>query len=81
MKVIVRCENCGNEIEIAPVTRGNVAYFAHTLAEHDFYVFGTEIEKELLLDEVTDADDVEVRLKEVRIDCRNCGSYICLDFT
>jgi hypothetical protein len=81
MKIIVKCEKCGNYIEISPVTRGNVAYFAQALGEHDFLYWGSEIDKELLQDEVTDIDDVETRLKEVRIDCRNCGSYICLDFT
>ena len=79
MKIIVKCENCGNEVEIKSVTQGNVAYFGQELRDNDFYIFDTEIDKDLLQDEVTDVDDVEVKLKEIRIDCRNCGSYICLD--
>jgi DNA-directed RNA polymerase subunit M/transcription elongation factor TFIIS len=79
MKIIVKCENCGNEVEIKSVTRGNVAYFAQDLRDNDFYIFDTEIDKELLQDKVTDVDDVDTKLKEIRIDCRKCGNYICLD--
>ena len=79
MKIIVRCENCGNEVEVKSVTQGNVAYFGQDLRDNDFYIFDAEIEKGLLQDEVTDIDDVEAKLKEIRIDCRKCGNYICLD--
>ncbi len=79
MKIIVKCENCGNEVEIKSVTRGNVAYFAQDLRDNDFYIFDTEIDKEFLQDKVTDVDDVDTKLKEIRIDCRKCGNYICLD--
>ena len=80
MKIIVKCENCGNEVEIKSLTQGNVAYFAQDLRDNDFYIFDTEIDKELLQDKVTDVDDVDTKLKEIRIDCRKCGNYICLDF-
>ena len=79
MKIIVKCENCGNEVEIKSVTRGNVAYFGQDLRDNDFYIFDAEIDKELLQDKVTDIDDVDTKLKEIRIDCRKCGNYICLD--
>ena len=44
MKVIVKCEQCGNEIEISPVTKGNVAYFANDLLNHNFSISRTEID-------------------------------------
>lgn len=80
MKIIVKCENCGNEVEINPVTMGNVAYFSQCLEEKNFYVFGATIKAELQQDTVCDADDVDTELEEIRIDCRNCGEYIVLDF-
>lgn len=79
MKVIVKCEKCGNEVEVLPVTRGNVAYWGQELREHDFYIDGADINVELLEDNVSDSSDVETHLKEVRLTCRKCGEYICLD--
>lgn len=38
-----------------------------------------DIEVELLEEEVFDERDVDTKLKEIRIDCRNCGQYICID--
>lgn len=80
MKIIVKCENCGNEVEINPVTVGRVAYFTQCLEENNFFVFDTEIDVSLQQDVVTDEDDVDAQLKEIRIDCRNCDDYIILDF-
>ena len=79
MKIIIKCENCGNEVEVSAVTRGNVAYLGQELREKHFDIDSTDIDIELLEDEVRDVGDVEVKLKEIRIDCRNCGEYICLD--
>lgn len=80
MKIIVKCENCGNEVEITPETQGNVAYCIQHLQENDFYFYGAEIDTDLQQDVVTDPIDVDTKLKEIRIDCRNCGEYIVLDF-
>lgn len=30
MRVIVKCENCGNEVEVSPVTIGKIAYLLGT---------------------------------------------------
>ena len=79
MKVIVKCENCGNEVEVSPVTIGKIAYWGQGLRNMNFDIDSTEIDGELLESEVSDPNDVEARLKEIRIDCRNCGDYICLD--
>ena len=80
MKIVVKCEQCGNFVEITPETFGNVAYFSRELREHDFTIFHTLIDAELQDATVSDADDVETSLKEIRIDCDRCGAYICLDF-
>lgn len=80
MKVIFECEKCGNKVEINPETYGNVAYFEQRLLDHDFSIYGTTIEAELQQDVVSDPDDVDTVLKEVRIDCDKCGEYICLNF-
>ena len=80
MKVIVKCENCGNEVEITPGTQGNVADFSRALIENDFYYSDAKIKLELQQEVVTDIDDVDKELQEIRIDCRNCGEYIQLDF-
>lgn len=78
MKVIIECE-CGNRVEIDPATRGQVAYFSRVLRDHTFNLYDAQIEKNLDYDTVTDSDDVSVKLKEIRIDCQNCGNYIVLD--
>ena len=80
MKIILECSKCGNRVEIESETIGNVAYFEQQLLENDFYIFGVDIDAELQKDSVDDADDVETNLKEIRIDCRKCGDYICLNF-
>ena len=79
MKIIIKCENCGNEVEVSAVTRGNIAYLGQELRRNHFDIDSTDIDIDLLEDEVRDTDNVEVKLKEIRIDCRKCGEYICLD--
>lgn len=54
-------------------------YLGQELRENNFDIDSTGIDIELLEDEVRNTDDVEVKLKEIRIDCINCGEYICLD--
>ena len=78
MKVIIKCD-CGNCMEVEPETDGQIAYFNRELEAHNFYIGGQEIDKELLSDTVDDIDDVEAKVKELRIDCRNCGKYMVLD--
>ena len=80
MRVTIECEKCGKKVELTPETLGGVAYFERALSEHGFTVFSTRIEAELMQDTVSDADDVETTLKEIRIDCDECGGYICLYF-
>lgn len=36
MKVIVKCENCGNEVEVSPVTIGKIAYWGQGLRNMNF---------------------------------------------
>lgn len=79
MKVVIKC-NCGNQVEINPETAGNVAYITQVLEDNDFYFYGAEIESSLQQDVVTDTDDVDTELKEIRIDCRKCNDYIILSF-
>lgn len=79
MKLQIKCE-CGNCMEVSPETIGNVAYFTREALQHDFSVDGESYDINLLQDEVTDPDDVEVDIKEIRIACRKCGNYMLLDF-
>ena len=79
MKIIVKCQNCGNEAEIYPVTVGNVGYFSQSLTENDFNV-NTYIDAELQQDTVSDSDEVDTKLKEIHISCRKCHEFIILDF-
>ena len=78
MKITVECK-CGNKVEITPETMGNVAYFANDLRNENFYLNDICIDKQLFSETVTDPDDVDARLKEIRIDCKKCGEYIVLD--
>lgn len=78
MKLIIQCD-CGNEVTVVPETYGKIAYFAKTLRDKEFDANDVKIKKELLEDVVEDVDDVKVRLKEIRIDCRVCGEYMILD--
>lgn len=80
IKVTVKCENCGNEVEVKSVTKGKVAYFSQELQDNNFNIWDAEIDVNLLQDEVTDEADVDTKLKEIRIDCQKCGEYICLEF-
>lgn len=49
------------------------------LRNMNFDLDSTDIDIELLESEVSDPDDIEAKLKEIRVDCRNCGDYICLN--
>lgn len=80
IKVTVKCENCGNEVEVKSVTEGKVAYFSQELQDNDFNVWDAEIDVDLSQDGATDEDDVDTELKEIRIDCQKCGEYIVLEF-
>lgn len=79
MKLIIECE-CGNRMEVEPETYGNVAYFKRALTNNNFDCDEANIEVVLGREKVTDESDVETTLKEVRIDCRDCGRYMYLDF-
>ncbi|WP_154520233.1 hypothetical protein [Velocimicrobium porci] len=52
MKVIVKCENCGNEVEVSPVTIGKIAYWGQELRNMNFDLDSTDIDIELLESEV-----------------------------
>ena len=78
MKLKIECE-CGNSMEVSPVTVGQIAYFAQKARENDFDVQGESFDIDLMEDSVSDSDDVAVKIKEIRIDCRKCGSYMVLD--
>lgn len=80
MKITIKCENCGNEVEIKSNTKGNVAYFSQELQNKNFDIYNSEIAVELEKDTVTDENDVDTELKEIRIDCQKCGEYIILEF-
>ena len=80
MKVIVECKNCHNRVEIESETFGKVAYFERDLAANNFSIYHIDIDKDLQSDVISDADEVDATLKEIRIDCDNCGEYICLSF-
>lgn len=78
MKLIIECE-CGNRMELEPETNGNIAYFNQELMNNDFYIEGEEHSIDLLEEIVKDEDDIEAKLKELRISCSKCGRYIVLD--
>lgn len=78
MKLIIKCE-CGNCMEVEPKTRGNVAYFNQELIDNDFYIGGQEHDIDFLNDTAMDENDVNAKLKELRIDCSKCGQYMILD--
>lgn len=52
VKIIVKCEHCGNEVEVLPVTRGNVAYWGQELRGKDFDIYDADIDVELLEENV-----------------------------
>lgn len=79
MKLILKCE-CGNYVEVEPETYGNVAYFERALREKDFDIDDRDIDIQLNEDIVRDPDDVSAKLKEMRLDCRQCGRYLILDW-
>ena len=80
MKVIIECKNCHNRVEIESETFGKVAYFERDLTANNFSIYHIDIDKDLQSDVVSDADEVDATLKEIRIDCDTCGEYICLYF-
>lgn len=79
MKIIVKCENCGNEVEIAPVTQGNAVDFSDELLENNFHLYGVIFDADFLDDTVSDPDDIDIELKEICIACKNCGEQIILN--
>ena len=78
MKLRIECE-CGNCMEVSLITVGQIAYFSQKARENDFDVQGESYDIDLLEDSVTDVDDVDVKIQELRIDCRKCGRYMILD--
>jgi len=82
MKIQVICENCGKMVELVPETQGQLAYVHSKLWSNEFYVSDTVIECSSTddIEEISDFDDITIdkELKEVRIDCRDCGNYIVL---
>lgn len=80
MRLILECTKCGNRVEIEPETFGNVAYVTQKLLAHDFSIFSTDFDIELQNDVVYDDNEVDCKLKEIRIDCDRCEEYICLSF-
>jgi len=82
IKLQVICDKCGKVVELKPQDNGNHSYVYRALLNKDFYIQDIDIEKEVEgdLDEISDVDDLDVNaeLKEIRIDCRNCGEFIVL---
>jgi hypothetical protein len=82
MKLQVICENCGKLVELLPEDDGNHAYVKRNLIDKDFYISDTVIECSSSdnIENLTDFDDIDIdtELKEIRIDCRDCGNYIVL---
>ncbi|MFJ3389334.1 hypothetical protein [Lysinibacillus sp. NPDC086135] len=78
MKINIICEKCETEVELTPKTVGRHA----NLNDLDDRFRISEIK----LDENFDEDeppkefsDLDIRVEEVRIDCKNCGEYIVLN--
>ena len=82
MKIQVICEKCGKVVELMPVTVGHHAYVNRELLDCDFYISDVVVECSSSddLEEITDFDDLSIdkELKELRIDCRDCGEWIIL---
>lgn len=82
IKVQVICERCGSISELVPETRGQHAYVDSNLLKKKLYVSEVNIECSTTddIEDVTYFDDISIdkELKEVRIDCRQCGDYIVL---
>lgn len=82
MKIQVICEKCGKVVELKSETAGHHAYVHRELLDNDFYVDDVVIECSTSddLEVITDFDDISIdkELKELRIDCRDCGEYIIL---
>lgn len=78
MKIQVICENCGKFAELKSTQRGNQVQM-WKLQEHGFSVDTPSIELNGDLEEITDIDEIEAELKEVRFNCSYCGDYIVLE--
>lgn len=78
MKVIIKC-SCGNQVELNPETMGNVSYVTQVLVNNDFY-YDEKINTELQQGVVSDPDDVDTKLEELRFNCRKCDEFIVLSF-
>lgn len=102
MKVLVKCDNCNEEVELSPVTVGKHAYVGRNLNEHNMNVFevtydydtslnadqdflgklakaNSKEEVETILEDDIDYNtSVETSVRDLRIDCQNCGEYIVL---
>ena len=82
MKVLVICEKCEKVVELIPQTNGQHAYLSPNLINSNFRVSDVIIDCSSSDDitDILDFDDIDVDkdLKEVRIDCQDCGDYITL---
>lgn len=78
MKIQVICENCGTYIELKSTQNGNQVQLWR-MKNKGFTAVAPVIEVSGDLEEITDIDDVETELKEIRINCEKCGDYIVVE--
>jgi len=81
MKVQVICEKCGKVVEIKPI-HGDHAYVNRNLLKNNFHVSDVVVECSSSddMEDISDFDDLSIdkELKEITINCNNCGEYIVL---
>ncbi|SDL23465.1 hypothetical protein [Natronincola ferrireducens] len=80
VKMILICGTCGNEVEMVPHQVGHQIQMSK-LVNYGFRVDTPSIDKYGDIGDYEDIDDVDVELREIRINCSKCqDDYIVLEF-
>lgn len=74
MKVMVFCEKCNSAVELTPQNNGQHASMDDIRDKFRIYEMTLEYDHE-----VDEIDEVTATIKDIRIDCKNCGEYIVLN--
>ncbi|MBZ9635511.1 hypothetical protein [Clostridium sp. FP1] len=78
MKIQIICEKCGNFIELKSNQNGNQVQLWR-MRNNGFNADTPTIDVSGDLNEITDIEEVESELKEIRINCEKCGDYIVVE--
>ena len=78
LKMIIQCPDCKKYLELESDRNGRMIY-VNNIDNNDFTFEKPEITVSGELEELSDVDDVDRELDNIRVTCNNCNNYIVLE--